>query len=178
MSSNVKLFADDTSLFSLVHDVNASARELNNELKKINKWAFQWKMSFNPDPRKQDHEVIFSRKIKKLPHPSLVFNNNNVLQTSSQKHLGVKLDVKLTFDEHLNNVLNKVEKIIGLLRKHQNLFSRSTVITIYKAFVRPHFAYGYIIFDQTCNSFFHKNLESVQYNGCLALTGAIRSSSK
>ena len=43
LSSNVKLFADDTPLFSLVHDVNASARELNDDLKKIKKWAFQWK---------------------------------------------------------------------------------------------------------------------------------------
>ena len=39
--SNVKIFADDTSLFSVVQDVNASARELNDDLKKINKWAFQ-----------------------------------------------------------------------------------------------------------------------------------------
>ena len=170
MSSNVKLFADDTSLFSVVHDVNASARELNDDLKKINKWAFQWKMSFNPDPSKQAQEVIFSRKIKKLPHPSLVFNNNNVLQTSSQKHLGVTLDVKLTFDEHLNNVLNKVNKTIGLLRKLQNLLSRSTLITIYKAFVRPHLDYGDILFDQTYNSSFHEKLESIQYNACLDIT--------
>ena len=117
LSSNVKLFADDASLFSVVHDVNAAARELNDDLKKMNKWAFQWKMSFNPDPSKQAQEIIFSHKIKKLPHPSLVFSNNNVLQTSSQKHLGVTLDVKLTFDEHLNNVLNKVNKTIGLLHK-------------------------------------------------------------
>ena len=95
MSSNVKLFAADTSLFSLVNDVNGSARELNDDLKKINKWAFQWKMSFNPDPSKQAQEVIFSCKIKKLPHPSLVFNNNNVFQTSSQKHLSVTLDVNI-----------------------------------------------------------------------------------
>ena len=144
-------------MFSVVHDVNASARELNDDLKKINKWAFQWKMSFNPDPSKQAQEVIFSCKIKKLPHPSLVFNNNNVLQTSSQKHLGVTLDVKLTFDEHLNNVLNKVNKTIGLLRKLQNLLSRLTLITIYKAFVRPHLDYGDILFDQNYNSSFMKN---------------------
>ena len=66
-------------------------------------------MSFNPDPSKQAQEGIFSHNIKKLQHPSLVLNNN-VLQTSSQKHLRVTLDVKLTFDEHLNNVLNKVNK--------------------------------------------------------------------
>ena len=104
-------------MFSVVHDVNASARELNDDLKKINKWAFQWKMSFNPDPSKQTREVIFSRKTKKLPHPPLVFNNNNVLQTSFQQNQDVTSDVKLTFDEHLNNVLNKVNKTIGLLHK-------------------------------------------------------------
>ena len=161
LSSSVKLFADDKSLFSVVHDVNASVRRLNDDQ------AFQWKMSFNPEPSKQAHEVIFSRKIKKLPHPSLVLNNNNVLQTSSQKHLGVTLDVKLTFDKHLSNVLNKVNKIIGLSRKLQTLLSRSTLITIYKAFVRPHLDYGYILFDQTDNSSFDKKLESMQYNGCL-----------
>ena len=175
MSSNVKLFADDTLLFSVVHDVNASAKELNDDLKKINKSAFQWKMSFNTDPSKQAQKVIFSRKTKKLPLPSLVFNNNNVLQTSSQKHLGVTLDVSL---EHLNNVLNKVNKTIGLLHKLQNLLSRSTLITVYKAFVRPHLDYGDILFDETYNSSFREKLESIQYNACLALTGAIRGSSK
>ena len=49
LSSNVKLLADDTSLFSEIHDASAFARELNDDLKKINKWTFQWKMSFNPD---------------------------------------------------------------------------------------------------------------------------------
>ena len=138
MSSDVKLFADDTSLFSVVHDVNASARELNDDLKNINQWAFQWKKSCNPDLSKQSQEVIFSRKIKKMPHPSLVFNNNNVLQISSQKDLGVTLDVKLTFGEHLSNILNKVNKTRGLIRKLQHLLSRSTLITISGAFRRPH----------------------------------------
>ena len=135
-------------------------------------------MSFNPDTSKQAQEDIFSRKIKQLPHPPWVFNNNNALQTSSQKHLRVTLDVKLTFDEHLNNVLNKVNKTIGLLRKLQNLLSRSTLITIYKTFVRPHLDYGDILFDQKYNSSFHEKLESVQYNACVALTLAIRGSLK
>ena len=47
--SNVKL-PEDTSLFSAVHDVIASARELNDDLKNINKWAFQWKMNIKRDP--------------------------------------------------------------------------------------------------------------------------------
>ena len=101
LSSNAKLFADDTSLFSVIHDSNTSALELNSDLAKINRWAFQWKMSFNPDPKKQAQEVIFSRKSKAISHPPLVFNNNNVMQTTSQKHLGIILDTRLSFEKHL-----------------------------------------------------------------------------
>ena len=40
-------------------------------------------MNFNPDPTKQVHEVIFSRKAKEIYHPSLVFKNTTVSQSSS-----------------------------------------------------------------------------------------------
>ena len=78
LSSKAKFFAYDTSLFSVTHDIITSANELNNDLKKISDWAFQWKMSFNPDPSKQTQEVIFNRKLKNVSHPPLVFNNVNV----------------------------------------------------------------------------------------------------
>ena len=58
------------------------------------------------------------------------------------------------------------------------MLSRLTLITIYKAFVRPHLDYGDILFDQTFNSSFHEKLESIQYNACLDITWTIRGSSK
>ena len=63
LSPTAKLFADDTSLFSVVQNVNSSEAELNNGLDKRSQWGHQWKMSFNPDPSKQAQEVIFSRKV-------------------------------------------------------------------------------------------------------------------
>ena len=56
LSLNAKLFADDTSLIPL------------RDLEKINSWAFQWKMSFNPDHKKQAQEVIFSRTSRAISH--------------------------------------------------------------------------------------------------------------
>ena len=70
-------------------------------------------------------------------HPLLFFNNNNISQVESQKYLGVILDVKLTFEEHLKIVFNKTNKTIGLLWKLCNLLQREALNTIYKAFVRP-----------------------------------------
>ena len=61
-SSITKLFADDTSIFSVVYDVDLSAKQLNDDLNKISEWAFQWKMAFNPDLSKQAKEMVFSRK--------------------------------------------------------------------------------------------------------------------
>ena len=46
LTTNAKLLANDASLFSVVHDVNTFAKELNDRLKKVNDWPFQWKMSF------------------------------------------------------------------------------------------------------------------------------------
>ena len=54
-------------------------------------------MSFNPDPNKQAQEVIFSGKIQKSSQPSLIFNNNVVTQSLTQKHLGMFSDTKLDF---------------------------------------------------------------------------------
>ena len=62
LSTNVKLFADDTSLFSIVNDANKSFENLSNDPCIISNWAYQWKMSFNLDRSKQAQEVIFSRK--------------------------------------------------------------------------------------------------------------------
>ena len=67
--SNIKLFADDSSLFSVVHNRESSAAEINSDLAKISHWAHQRKMSFNPDPSKQALETIFSRKVNKDSHP-------------------------------------------------------------------------------------------------------------
>ena len=63
LSSNVKLLADDISLFSVTHDVNVFARGLNGDLRKISNWAFQGKMSFNLDVTKQAQEVKRSKVI-------------------------------------------------------------------------------------------------------------------
>ena len=141
-------------------------------------WAFQWKMSCNPDPSKQAQEGIFSRKLKNVSHPPLVFNNANVSSCKSQKHLGILLDSKLTFEEHYKTILSKTNRTIGLLRKLQSLLPRAALITIYKAFVRPHLDYGDVLYDQAFDASLHGKLESNQYNACLALTGAIRGTSK
>ena len=58
LKSNVKLFANDTSLFSVIYNITESANVLNSDLSKTDGWALQWKMSFYSDPTKQAQEII------------------------------------------------------------------------------------------------------------------------
>ena len=59
VSCSVKLFADDTSLFSVVNNEYDTGLAMNRDLEKIQMWAWQWKMLFNAD---KTEEVIFSWK--------------------------------------------------------------------------------------------------------------------
>ena len=131
----------------MVQNINSTANYLNSDLMKISDWTFQWKMRFNLDPKEQAQEVIFSRNINKIDHPLLYFNDNLVKSSSTHKHLGIMLDTKLDFSLHLKNIQNKVNKTIGLLRKLQDTLPRTSLITIFKSFIRPHLDYGHIIYD-------------------------------
>ena len=92
LKCKVKLFSDDTSLFTVVEDSNAAASDMNHDLDLISQWAHAWRMSFNPDPQKQAVELTFSRKKIEIDHPVILFNNIPVKKVSEHKHLGIILD--------------------------------------------------------------------------------------
>ena len=88
------------------------------------------------------------------------------------------LDSKLDFDGHIKGVFEKTRKSIGLIRKLRNLLPRPSLPQIYKSFVRSNLGYGDIIYDKAFTEYFQKKLASIQYNAALAITGAIRGTSK
>ena len=121
---------------------------------------------------------MFSRKSFKISHSSLTFNNIPVAQVVSQKHLGISLNSKLNFDEHLRNIQSKVNRIIGIIRNLQNVLPRSALSRIDKSFARPHLECCDVIYDKAYNGAFKSKSESIQYNAALAITGAIKGSSR
>ena len=154
LTSNPKFFADDNSLFSVIHNINSTANDLNSDLMTISNWAFQWKMSFSPNPNKQPQEVIFNRKINKIDHPPLYLNQNLVKSSSSHKHLGMVFVTGLDFNLHLKNVQNKVNITIGLLLKLQKTLARTPFITIFKLL------YNLILIWNPFKTMLHKQLRT------------------
>ena len=134
-------------------------------------------MKLNPDPTKQTQEIIFSRKRTVSIHPVVYFNNTLVNSMAPQKHLGMILESKLSFENHLQSVFSRVNKIIGLLRIFQPTLPRKSPVTTYKSFNRPHLDYGDVVYDRAFNKSFHQSRESLQYSVSIAIDAAIRGTS-
>ena len=76
-------------------------------------------MLFNLDPSKPAQEVVLSRKKKLQSHPTISFNNIQAETASYQKHLAILLDEKLSFKQHIDSVILKINKGISVTKKTQ-----------------------------------------------------------
>ena len=104
----------------------------------------------------------------------MYFNNSLVSVQPSQKHLGLILDDKLSFEQHFNEKISKANKGIGIIKRLYSCLPRKSLVTIYKSFIRPHIDYGDVIYDKPYNKPFCSKIESIQYNAALALTETIK----
>ena len=169
-------------LFSIVKGPVTSANDLNHDLDMIYQWAYQWKMEFNPDPIKQETEVIFSCKKNSVNHPPLTFTGDAVVKVNEQKHLGLTLEPGLSFENHLSEKIIKAKKNIGILKHLSKFLPLRTLDQMYKALVRSHLDYCEIIYrlpsitpqqplGRTLCSLMEK-VERIQYQAALAIIGA------
>ena len=154
IKSTCKIFANNTSLFSHVLDKHKSQSVLNNDLQVISNWAFQWKLQFDPDPNKQAQGVYFSKKSNNENSLPVTFNNTKVVTYSTQKHVGLLLDQRLNFNEHIQSKMNKCYKMIGVVK-----ICKSS--PRWESFIRPHLDYGDIIYDQPNNESFKNKIENI-----------------
>ena len=79
-------------------------------------------MKFDTDSTKQAKEMIFSRKKSVSIYPAVYFNNDPVNSTAADKHLGMILDSKLSYENHLQFFFSRVKKTIALVRKLRSSF--------------------------------------------------------
>ena len=93
----------------------------------ITKWAYNWKMLFNSDPSKLAQEVLFSRKKKTQIHPTIRFKNIQVEMASHHQHLGVLVDEKLNFKQHIDTTILKINKGISVIKKFRHSLPRKSL---------------------------------------------------
>lgn len=170
IKSSIRLFADDTSLYIVVDDPTTAGVTLNSDLYKIQKWASEWLVKFNPA---KSESILISRKQNKPYHPPLFMNYQQIQQVNSHKHLGLYFSNDGSWHEHIEYIKIKAWQRINIMRRLKFQLDRKSLQTIYFSFIRPIFEYADIVWNN-CSQYDANELEKIQNEAARIVTGATR----
>ncbi|MCW4309282.1 MAG: reverse transcriptase domain-containing protein, partial [Candidatus Thiodiazotropha endolucinida] len=158
IQSNIRLFADDTSLFIIVEKPETAAQILNSDLGKITNWSQDWLVSFNPI---KTETLLVSRKLIKTAHTPLYMLNKQISEVENHKHLGLHFSNDGSWHKHITYIKEKAWTRIYTMRKLKFQLDRKSLETIYTVFIRPILEYGNEIWDN-CTQYEKDELEKIQ----------------
>ena len=176
ITCKIKLFADDTVLYTVVDDHEASADVLNYNSELVEAWANQWIVNFNPAKTKTMTVSFKSTTSTVLPNYPLLFRNIPLEEVQSHKHLGLEMTSNLKWTNHVASIIKGVSKLSDVMQKLKYKLNRRTLENIYFTFVRPKLEYASIIWDD-CTEGNKLKLENVQLGFARVVTGAKRGTS-
>ena len=170
IQSNIRLFADDTSLYIKVDHPISAADALNSDISKISNWANKWLVTFNPS---KSASVLFSRKLNRPLHPPLIMENQRIEETEQHKHLGLTFSNNCSWHSHIEQIKNKAWKRIAILRKLKFQLDRKSLEIIYLSFIRPLLEYADVVWDD-CNRIDKIELDKIQNEAARICIGATK----
>lgn len=101
IGSNIRLFADDTSLFVIVENPDTAAEIIIDDMNKISIWAGKWLVKFNPAKNKS---FVVTKKTNKPVHPPIFMLNEQIKEVLCHKHLGIYLSTDCSWHKHIDYI--------------------------------------------------------------------------
>ena len=132
------LFADDSNLFLSGKNTNQVQQMINDELKDIVIWLRANKLSLNII---KTHYMLFSNKKVIQPNVTTEINGQPITCVTKTKFLGVIIDNKLTWKEHISYICGKVAKGIGIISNVRKYLNKNTLLDLYYSFIYPYLTY-------------------------------------
>lgn len=147
VDSTCRLFADDTKLYKVINN-NTDQTSLQDDINSFCNWSKDWLLRFNVNKCKVLHignkEYDFTYQMFDKQD-----NYSDIVMADTEKDLGIHFTNTLSFDKHINTIVNKANSIIGLVKRNFTFMDKSTFTQLYKALIRPHLDYGNIIWYPT-----------------------------
>lgn len=162
ISIQVHLYADDSQLYcsAPIDNVNDCIEEMNAELAKLMIWAIDNKVIINP---LKSQAILISNKSIKDP-PPIFLGNDSIDYVNKVKVLGVMLNNKLTWDDHVMKVRRDIFATLSMLRQTQHLITQSLRLKLVKTLVVPRITYCSNIFMGCSRKLW--NQLNVSFNSC------------
>ena len=150
----IALFADDAKLFSSIRSDSDMLR-LRHDIYNLTEWSDKWQLQFNIGKCKSLH---LGHNNKRDDY----FMRVGILEkVEVEKDLGVHVDEKLSFKQHIEYEISKANQILGLIRRSFDYLDARSLVSLYTSRVRPLLEYCNVVayprFSYQCEM-----LESVQ----------------
>ena len=163
---DVNLFADDTSAFTVSDSVQNLQLSLQTVANDLSSWFKSWALTINVE--KTAVMVLCTRQ--KVPTISIIINGSEIKQVRVQKHLGLNIDERLTWTDHVSTIVNKASSRLGLLRRLRPRVPPLVIQTLFCTCVLPVLEYASLAWSGlgTINA---ERLERLQRTAARLITG-------
>ena len=111
-------------------------------MRELEKWSNNWLLKFHPEKCN-----VLSAGKRNIPQFEYTLCNTKLNYTDKEKDIGVIVDNKLNFEEHMNEKINKAHSIMGLIRSTFTHLDETTFLLLYKALVHPHLEYANAVWN-------------------------------
>ena len=147
----IRLFADDTTIFfhsNSIEDIELRGKAIMTQL---TNWFKANKLTLNSE---KSSFTIFKSSKKVIPNiPNQIeFLNQHIKRTSQIKFLGIMVDENLTFNEHVNDICNKLKRLFHIFYNIRDYLSKENIKTIYYALIYSRIKYGLSVYGQASNT--------------------------
>ena len=156
--SNIRLFADDTTLYIIVDFPDSAAQILNVDLHRISNWAELWLVDFNANKMEA---FLASLRTNRINHPTLYLNDVPIQETTTHTHLGIIFSKRLDWQSHIDYIQQKAWSRMNLSRSLKFVLDRKYLKKIYCRFIRPILEYADVGWDN-CTEQQSLSLEMIQ----------------
>ena len=137
------LFADDTNLFYSDKSLDNLQNVLNTELSKLVEWFRANKLSLNA--QKTNYIFFGYKKIPRNQNLKLSLDGNSISQVESTKFLGVYLDEKLTWKNHIDHISLKISRGLSIMSRVRNILPLHVILMLYHTMIYPYLTYCNIV---------------------------------
>jgi len=125
-----KIFADDTKVYAVVNKEEEQHSLLQNDINNLVHWSDKWLLKFNKS------------KYKHATNTKYKMGENEINQVTGEKDLGILIDDKLKFQQHINQQTKKANQRLGMIKRSFSYMDKKMFLTLFKSIVRSHFEYG------------------------------------
>ena len=169
-SSSTSMFADDTNISTQGTTEYEIQERLNADLENVHQWLVANKLTLNK--QKTEYMIIGSRQriSNIITDPKIELGESVIKRVNKSKTLGIIIDEHLSWNDQIQNVVTKVSKGIGMLRRIRQFVPKSTLLRICNAIVLSHFDYCSLVWDNCCEYLTDK-LQKLQNRAARIITG-------